>query len=197
MFKRCFDVVLSFVGLIVLLPLLLAVALAVKINSRGSVFFLQERVGRNFKTFCLVKFRSMVEGASNLGPPITSGRDQRVTTVGKIIRKAKIDELPQLVNVLKGDMSLVGPRPEVPKYVELYREEFRVILTVRPGVTDHASILYRDEAEILANYSDPEQGYIEEVLPRKIALYKDYVYSHSFLGDIVILVSTLRAVFKI
>ena len=155
--KRAFDILVSVAGLIVLLPLLLLVATAIKLDSSGPVFFRQWRVGRKFRRFGIYKFRTMIDDAFDRGLPITVGRDSRITRVGKILRKTKIDELPQLLNVLKGDMSLVGPRPEVPRYVELFRPDYEHILKVRPGLTDLASLKYSDEASILGQSANPRE----------------------------------------
>lgn len=192
--KRSMDALLSLVGLIAFSPVLLLAALAVKLSSRGPVLFRQERVGRNFQPFRILKFRTMVVDAPKLGAQITAGADPRITPVGRFLRKWKIDELPQLFNVLIGDMSLVGPRPEVPRYVEMFREDFRYILVVRPGITDPASIKYRDEAEVLANSSDPERMYVERILPDKLAIAREYVRSASISRDIDCLWRTIVTV---
>ncbi len=179
--KRLFDVILSALGLLILFPLLLIIAIWIKLDSSGPIFFKQVRVGKGFKRFYLFKFRSMVSDAAMRGPLITSGDDQRVTRSGRFLRKTKIDELPQLINVLKGDMSIVGPRPEVPKYVELFRNDYEEVLSVKPGITDYASIEFRNEEEVLSSYLDAEEGYIKEVLPRKIELYRKYLKKKSYL----------------
>lgn len=183
-----FDIFASACGLIVLSPLLAATALAVRFTSRGPVFFRQERVGRNFKPFKIVKFRTMVVDAPRLGGPLTHGnRDPRITPVGRLLRRWKIDELPQLWNVLRGEMSLVGPRPEVPKYVALFRADYEEILRVRPGITDPASLKYRNEAAALEAADDPEQEYIRRILPDKIAMAKQYLRERSLVYDFSIL----------
>jgi lipopolysaccharide/colanic/teichoic acid biosynthesis glycosyltransferase len=194
--KRGLDVAASAIGLILVAPLLVLAAVAVKLSSRGPVFFRQERMGQDFKPFRIFKFRTMVTDAPQQGAQITAGADPRVTAVGRFLRKSKIDELAQLMNVLRGDMSLVGPRPEVPKYVEMFRDEYREILRVRPGITDPASIKYRDESAILGQASDPERTYVEQILPDKIAIARDYVAQQSFLGDIAILCRTLAAIVR-
>jgi lipopolysaccharide/colanic/teichoic acid biosynthesis glycosyltransferase len=194
MAKRGFDILCSAAGLIVLLPLFVLVALLIRIDSRGPVFFRQTRVGKGFRLFSLYKFRSMVSDAAKTGPAITAGNDSRITRMGKVLRKTKIDELPQLINVLKGDMSLVGPRPEVMKYVDLFRQEYDSILTVRPGITDFAAIEFRDEEQVLACYALPEEGYVKEVLPQKIELYRKYIQEQSFFLDLRIIFSTLRRI---
>ena len=188
--RRALDVVVSLAGLLVLLPLLALVALLVKATSAGPVLFVQERVGRGLVPFRLFKFRTMVADAPARGPAITVGADPRVTRVGALLRKTKLDELPQLLNVLRGDMSLVGPRPEVPAYVALYGEPERRIFTVRPGITDPSSLLYRDESAVLATYPDPERAYREVVLPHKIAVSLAYADSRTVLSDVGLLVRT-------
>lgn len=188
--KRLFDIILSFLGLAALLPLFLVVALLIKLDSRGPVFFSQERIGRNFVPFALYKFRTMTADAPSRGPAITAGGDSRITRTGRLLRKSKLDELPQLINVLKGDMSLVGPRPEVRKYVDLFHEDYQDILFVRPGITDYAAIEFRDEEEILRGYGDPEEGYIQEVLPAKIQLYKKYIANCGLGTDIKLIIKT-------
>ena len=189
--KRVLDVAMAALGLVALSPLLGVVALLVRLTSPGPVFFRQERVGRDFRTFRLLKFRSMVRDAAELGGPITAGDDPRITPLGHILRKTKIDELPQLINVLKDDMSLVGPRPEVPRYVEMFRADYEEILQVRPGITDLASIEYRDEAAVLAEADDPEEEYVRRVLPEKIRLAKEYLRRSSFLFDLSLIVKTV------
>ncbi len=169
--KRLFDICLATLGLVLLSPLLLLFAIAVKLDSRGPVFFRQERVGRGFRPFRIFKFRTMVVDAPQRGGQITAGHDDpRITRVGRFLRRWKFDELPQFLNVVKGEMSLVGPRPEVPRYVEMFRSDYAEILTIRPGITDLASIKYRDEAGLLAGSANPEQTYVQEILPQKLAL---------------------------
>jgi len=182
------------VGLLLLAPLLVVVALLVRLTSRGPVFFRQERMGRAFRPFGIYKFRSMVQDAPKKGSLVTFGADPRITRVGHFLRAAKIDELPQLINVLMGDMSLVGPRPEVRKYAEMFREDFAEILRVRPGITDPASIKYRNEAEILGRSENPEKEYIEQVLPEKIRLAKEYAQNPSLWLDFVIILKTIHVV---
>ena len=195
MTKRAFDILVSVAGLIVLLPLLLLVATAIKLDSSGPVFFRQWRVGRKFRRFGIYKFRTMIDDALDRGLPITVGRDSRITRVGKILRKTKIDELPQLLNVLKGDMSLVGPRPEVPRYVELFRPDYEHILKVRPGLTDLASLKYSDEASILGQSANPERDYVARLLPDKIRLAKEYIQRSSLLFDVKLIVETIIKLF--
>ncbi|HBH54824.1 MAG TPA: sugar transferase [Planctomycetaceae bacterium] len=191
--KRAFDLVVSFCGLLVLSPVMLICAVLVWLTSEGPVFFRQERMGRNGKPFHILKFRSMVQNAPSLGGALTAGRDPRVTRVGAFLRKTKLDELPQLINVFKGEMSFVGPRPEVRKYVEKYPEDYAELLRVRPGITDIASLKYRHETEILGQYPDPEKAYVEVVLPDKIALGKEYIRRSSLWLDLkLILMTALR-----
>jgi lipopolysaccharide/colanic/teichoic acid biosynthesis glycosyltransferase len=189
--KRAFDLLLAGLGLLVISPVLILAAIAIKLDSTGPVFFLQERIGRNFRPFSIYKFRTMVVGADRRGGQITVGSDPRVTRVGRWLRHSKIDELPQLINVLLGDMSLVGPRPEVPKYVEMYHDEYALVLSVRPGLTDPASVKYRDEASILAASPDPEREYVDRILPDKIALARAYVARATLSSDLIVLVRTL------
>jgi lipopolysaccharide/colanic/teichoic acid biosynthesis glycosyltransferase len=189
--KRAFDLLMAAAGLVLLSPLLLLVAAAVKLGSPGPVLFRQERIGRQFRPFFIYKFRSMVQDAPQRGGPITFGNDSRITRLGRLLRKTKIDELPQLINVVKGEMSLVGPRPEVRKYVELFRDDYRDILRVRPGITDLASLYYRDEAAILGRADDPEREYATRVLPEKIKLARQYLARPSFWSDIGIILRTL------
>ncbi len=189
--KRSLDLVASLVGLVVISPLLIVIAAVMKISSPGPVFFRQERIGRNERPFFILKFRSMVADAPDRGGQITFGADPRITTIGRLIRKTKIDELPQLLNVLRGEMSLVGPRPEVRKYVDMFAEDYKEILRVRPGITDLASVKYRDEAAILGAAADPEREYVERVLPEKIRLAHEYVRRQSLLLDMGIIFGTL------
>jgi lipopolysaccharide/colanic/teichoic acid biosynthesis glycosyltransferase len=192
--KRLFDIVVSLLGLICFFPLLLLVAILIKLDSRGSVFFSQQRVGMRFRPFQIFNFRTMMEDLSTKGRSITVGDDPRITRVGRFLRKSKLDELPQLFNVLKGDMSLVGPRPEVPEFVNLFRCEYEEILAVRPGITDLASLQYCDEASLLGQSETPEDEYIRRVLPDKIKLAKEYIQRSSLLFDLSVI---CRTVFKI
>ena len=195
--KRLFDFVASSFGLILLTPIFVLVALWIKLDSRGAIFFRQERVGFQGDLFRIHKFRTMVLDAEKKGKQITVGADSRITTVGGFLRKYKLDELPQLIDVLVGDMSLVGPRPEVPKYIDYYTDdEKHDVLSVKPGITDNASIEFRDENELLANSKDPEAIYINEVLPKKIALYRKYVRERSFFGDVAIIFKTIFLIIK-
>ena len=189
--KRIFDFLLSLLGLVVLLPLFVVVVFLIKFTSKGNIFYIQTRIGENFKPFKLYKFRSMKEAK---GLSITSKDDPRITSIGKFIRKTKIDELPQLLNVLKGEMSLVGPRPEVEKYVGIQEEAYGKILKVKPGITDLAAIEFRDEEGILSQYEDKERAYIDEIQPKKIELYFIYINSISFKKDIKIILQTLKVI---
>lgn len=189
--KRLFDVVCSFFGLLVLSPLFVFLSLWVGLGSKGGVFYKQKRVGRFNKDFTLYKFRSMRVGADKKGLLTIGGKDSRVTKAGFFIRKYKLDELPQLLNVLKGDMSFVGPRPEVRKYVDMYTERQLKVLDVRPGITDLASIKYRNENDLLAAADNPEQYYIDFVMQDKLALNLQYIETISFFGDIKLIFRTI------
>ena len=196
MSKRGFDAVFASLGLLCLAPLLLLVALLIKLDSPGPVFFRQERIGRGFRPFRIYKFRTMARDAPRKGGPITFGADPRITTVGRILRTTKIDELPQLINVLRGQMSFVGPRPEVRRYVELFREDYEDILRVLPGITDLASLKYRHEAEMLGRCENPEEAYVRQILPEKIKLAKEYVRKASLRFDIALILKTLLTLFR-
>ena len=189
--KRSVDILLSAIGLFVLLPFLPFLALLIKLDSRGPVFFLQERIGKDFRHFMIYKFRTMTTDADNKGSLITASGDNRITKVGDFLRRFKIDELPQLFNVLKGDMSLVGPRPEVIEYVKLFEADYRKLLTVRPGITDPASLKYSNEEIILGMSKASEDAYIKNVLPEKIRLSSQYVDSHTLMTDLKLIVMTL------
>ena len=191
MAKRIFDVLMSSVGLLLLSPLFVVIALAIVLESKGGMFYKQERIGKNGKPFKLLKFRSMYVGADKKGLLTVSGRDPRITRVGYFIRKTKIDELPQLINVLKGDMSLVGPRPEVAKYVNLYTDNQKEVLSVRPGITDPASIKFRNENDLLAQAENPEKFYIEQIMPEKIKISIDYIRKRNFFTDLGVIFKTI------
>jgi len=195
--KRIFDICASLSGLILLSPLFLLIAIRIKRDSSGPVFFRQTRVGRGGQPFRIHKFRTMSTDAPARGLPLTVGADPRITRTGYWLRKYKLDELPQLIDVLRGKMSLVGPRPEVPKYVEHYPPDVKqVVLSVRPGITDNASIEYRDENEILSKSDDPEREYIEQVMPVKLEYYRRYVEERSMAGDLGIILRTFSAIFR-
>ncbi len=195
-FKRCFDIFFSLLGITLLLWLFLIIAIAIKCSSKGPALFKQERVGRYGKTFNIWKFRSMVVNAEAKGMQITTDGDNRITKVGKFIRKTKIDELPQLFNVLSGKMSFVGPRPEVPKYVAMYNDEQLRVLSVKPGITDLASIEFRNENDLLDGDEDPEKKYIEEIMPAKLALNIKYIEKAGFFYDIGLIFKTIGKVIK-
>ena len=196
MIKRTFDIAVSSLALLLCLPLFIMIAALVKLDSKGPIFFAQERIGKNFRPFRIYKFRSMIEDAPRQGAPLTFGEDNRITRIGWFLRKSKLDELPQLFNVLKGDMSLVGPRPEVPTYVQLFRHDYEEILQVAPGITDLASLKYRDEAALLAQSTHPEREYVEHVLPDKIKLAKEYVRKSSFFFDLGLILRTPLRLFS-
>jgi lipopolysaccharide/colanic/teichoic acid biosynthesis glycosyltransferase len=208
--KRLFDIAAAALGLLVLSPLLLVVSGLIRLTSRGPVLFLQERVGQAGKTFRIVKFRSMtdkaatyqhasarVESSNNCvaGPLITSAEDPRITPVGRVLRRFKLDELPQLWNVLRGDMSLVGPRPEVPHYVASYTASQSRVLTVRPGITDPASVAYRHEEDLLAGKPDPDSYYRQVILPDKLRMNLEYVDKISFFSDLSLMLRTTGSIF--
>ena len=192
--KRAMDIVISAAALCVLWPVLLLIALAIVVDDPGPVFYRQVRVGRGGKPFRIFKFRTMVVDADKKGLSITVGRDSRITRVGAFLRKTKLDELAQLLNVLCGQMSFVGPRPEVPRYVELYTPYQRQVLLVRPGITDYASIAYRNENDLLAGADDPERMYIETIMPDKIELNMKYLREISPLTDVRLMLRTVLAV---
>ena len=197
MIKRIFDWLASGLGLLLLTPVFLFLVVLIKLDSPGPVFFRQERVGQFGQLFRIYKFRTMVTDAEKLGLQLTVGADARVTRVGQYLRKYKIDELPQLLNVWLGHMSLVGPRPEVPRYVACYPNDLRdVVLSVRPGITDRASIEFKDENEILGVAADPNTAYINDVLPIKLGYYVDYVNTRSFWGDFSLIIKTFAALVR-
>jgi lipopolysaccharide/colanic/teichoic acid biosynthesis glycosyltransferase len=194
MSKRLFDVVAAGCGLILLAPVLLALALWVRLDSPGPALFRQRRVGRHGRHFDIVKFRTMTDRPDE-GAQLTVGQDPRITRAGRFLRRTKLDEFPQLLNVLEGTMSLVGPRPEVPRYVDRYPPEVRrTVLSVAPGITDLAAILFKDENEILGRAEDPEQAYVETILPVKLEYYQRYVRERSFWLDLRIIFRTLAAI---
>lgn len=197
MLKRLLDIVVAGSALLVLGPALLAIALWVRCDSAGGAFFRQERVGRHGRHFTIYKFRTMRTGADRSGPAITVGEDARITRAGHWLRHSKLDELPQLFNVLVGDMSLVGPRPEVPYYVAMYPPELHdLVLSVRPGITDLASIAFRNESTLLAQSADPERTYVEEILPAKLDYAARYAQNHGVWQDLVIIARTVDAVLR-
>lgn len=197
MTKRLFDLIASSIGLVVLAPVMVIIGVLVKRDSAGPALFKQERIGLGGKPFTLLKFRSMVEVPVPVGPLVTASSDTRITRIGAQLRSTKLDELPQLLNVLRGDMSIVGPRPEVAKYVALWREEDRrIILSVRPGITDPMTIELRREEAILAEQLDPEQYYVRSLMPKKVESYLEYAETRTMRGDLTIIMTTLIAVLK-
>ena len=194
--KRAMDVLVSGGALLVIWPVLLLIALAIKIDDPGPVFYRQVRVGRGGKPFRIFKFRTMVVDADKKGLSITVGQDKRITRMGALLRKTKLDELAQLLNVFAGDMSFVGPRPEVQRYVDLYTPYQRQVLLVRPGITDYASIAYRNENDLLAGADDPERMYIEEIMPAKIELNMKYLREISPIADLRLIFGTIAAVIR-
>jgi lipopolysaccharide/colanic/teichoic acid biosynthesis glycosyltransferase len=196
MLKRIFDFLICFLALILLSPLFFLVSIIVKLTSKGPIFYLQERIGKDEKPFFIYKFRSMKINADKSGPLITtSTKDPRITRTGSFLRKFKLDELPQLINVIKGDMGLVGPRPEVKKYVDLYSNEQKKVFLLRPGITDLASIKYSNENEILETKNDPEEYYVKVLMQEKLKLNLEYLENASFLTDINLIFKTVQKVF--
>ncbi|MBI3510847.1 MAG: sugar transferase [Bacteroidetes bacterium] len=193
--KRIFDITCSFLGLVILFPFLFIISILILVTSRGAIFYSQLRVGKNGKDFRLWKFRTMRPGSDEKGLLTVGGKDPRVTRVGYFLRKYKLDELPQLVNVLIGEMSLVGPRPEVRRYVDMYTREQKCVLEIKPGITDYASIEYSNENELLAKAADPEKKYVEEVMPAKIKLNLKYMEEKSFGTDLKIIFKTIGKIF--
>ena len=190
--KRLFDITVSVIAILVLMPLWIVLSILIMVDSTGGVVYRQERIGRNGKPFLIVKFRTMTVDADNFNQLLTVGdQDIRITRVGYYLRKFKLDELPQLINVLKGEMSLVGPRPEVAKYVNQYNSQQRKVFTVKPGITDYASIKYANENELLEQYDDPEKAYIQQIMPDKLHLNLLYIENHGMLTDLKILIKTL------
>ena len=194
--KRLFDVISAMIGLAVLSPILSIIGLLIKLEDDGPVFYRGERVGRGGKMFKIYKFRTLVIDAERLGGSSTADDDPRITKIGRRLRKYKLDELPQLINVLKGEMSIVGPRPEIKYYTDLYTEEERAILSVRPGITDWASIWNSDEGAILAGSEDPDRAYMEQIRPEKVRLQLKYVRERSFMNDLKIILQTFITILK-
>lgn len=194
--KRIFDLFFAFLGIMLLLPIYLLIAIFIKLDSKGEILYKQERIGKDGIPFYVLKFRTMVPDAFSKGALTVGSRDPRVTGVGFYLRKYKLDELPQLFNVLFGEMSFVGPRPEVKKYTDLYNENQRVVLSVKPGITDYASIKYRNENDLLAQSSDPEKLYIEEIMPEKLNLNLKYINDNNVFKDIKIIINTFYTILK-
>jgi lipopolysaccharide/colanic/teichoic acid biosynthesis glycosyltransferase len=194
--KRLFDVTMAASGLLLIAPLLAVVSVLIRLDSSGPVIFRQTRVGRGFRPFTIFKFRTMTSGAGKLGGPLTAAGDPRITRVGRWLRATKIDELPQLINVLRGDMSLVGPRPELPEYVDIFRDGFALLHRVRPGITDPASLRYRNESALLAAAPDPELEYRLRILPDKLRLSAEYAEHSTVRTDIALIFQTLFGLWK-
>ena len=194
--KRIFDLFFAFLGIMLLLPIYLLIAIFIKLDSKGEILYKQERIGKDGIPFYVLKFRTMVPDAFSKGALTVGSRDPRVTGVGFYLRKYKLDELPQLFNVFFGEMSFVGPRPEVKKYTDLYNENQRVVLSVKPGITDYASIKYRNENDLLAQSSDPEKLYIEEIMPDKLELNLQYIKNNNIFKDIEIIFLTFYTIVK-
>ena len=191
MFKRLFDIIFSTLGIIILSPIFLLLWFTIKIESHGPALFMQTRVGKNNKDFKLIKFRSMYLNSESFGQLTVGMRDPRITNVGYTLRKYKLDELPQLLNVLKGDMSLVGPRPEVRKYVNIYTPEQMMVLEVSPGITDYASIQFINENQLLANAENPDEYYINNIMPKKLEMNLQYIKSNNPFKDIILILKTI------
>lgn len=191
-----FDIIFSFIGIILLLPVFVVISCLIILDSRGGIFYRQTRVGKNNVDFFLLKFRTMQTNADKKGLLTVGSRDSRITKIGYYLRKYKLDELPQLFNVLFGSMSLVGPRPEVRKYVDLYNAQQKQVLNAKPGITDYASIEYVNENEILAKADNPEQTYITEIMPHKLTLNLKYIEQQSFITDLKIIFKTLMKIFS-
>ncbi len=196
MLKRFFDILFALVGLLLLGVPMLIISIFIVSESKGGIFFRQVRIGKNKKSFKIFKFRTMRVGADKKGLLTVGGRDPRVTKTGFVLRKYKLDELPQLLNILLGDMSFVGPRPEVNKYVQLYNEDQNQVFQVRPGLTDYASLEYIDENELLGKSKDPERTYIEEIMPEKLKLNLKYIEEKSLLTDVIIILKTIKKIVK-
>ena len=194
--KRILDILITSIGIILFFPVIIAISLLILISSGYPVFFLQERVGKDWKIFKIIKFRTMVKNADKMGIGISSHEDSRITNIGKFLRKFKIDEMPQIFNVLLGDMSLVGPRPELLKYAEYYNDDYSQILKIKPGITDYASLEFSNESELLKDPDDSEKVYLNKILPDKIKLYKKYLKEANLITDIKIIFSTFKVLFR-
>jgi lipopolysaccharide/colanic/teichoic acid biosynthesis glycosyltransferase len=194
--KRLFDILFSFLVLLIFLPFGIIISLVILLTSKGGVFYIQERIGKNSNPFGLYKFRTMRKEADKVGKLTVGMRDPRITSIGYFLRKYKLDEIPQFINVLKGEMSVVGPRPEVKEYTDLYNEEQLKILTVKPGITDYASLAYFDENRLLGESSDPQKTYIKEIMPAKLELNNKYLANPTVAHDLKIVLLTIKHVFK-
>ena len=193
--KRIFDIIISIAFLPIFILLAIPIAIFIKLESKGPVFFKQKRAGKNGTYFEILKFRSMSSSPDDEKKEIEPGEKKRITKVGAILRKTKLDEIPQIINVIKGEMSIVGPRPEVKKYVDVYPEEWEKILSIKPGITDPASVKFRNEEELLSKSSDPEREYKENILPKKLKLYEEYISNITFINDLKIIFKTIFTVF--
>ena len=194
--KRIFDFFSSLIGIFLFLLFYFIIGILIKIEDKGPVLYKSKRIGQNFKPFFLLKFRSMIVNADKIGPLITKEKDPRITKIGKFLRKTKIDEFPQLFNVLKGEMSIVGPRPEVEKYISYFKKDYKKILSIKPGITDYAAIEFRNEEEILDKFENIEESYIKEILPQKINLYKKYLNEVGFITDLNIIFKTIWKILR-
>lgn len=194
--KRSLDILITVITILLFLPLILVISSGILLSSGLPVFYVQERVGMNWKLFKIFKFRTMVKNAENFGAGISSPDDPRITKIGKLLRKFKLDEIPQFFNVLLGNMSIVGPRPELMKYASYYKDDYSEILTVKPGITDFASIQFRNESDLLKGSENVENIYLSKILPRKISLYKKYLNQVNFATDFKIMFFTVKAIFK-
>lgn len=194
--KRLVDLLGSLLGLIVFLPIFLIIVIRIKFDSQNPIFFRQTRVGKNGKLFKIYKFRTMVENGEKMGLQVSKSDDPRITKVGKFLRKYNLDEIPQFINVLRGDMSIVGPRPEVPKYVKLYKQDYREILKVKPGMTDYGTLQFMKENELLKDIENYEEKYIKDILPIKIQYYKKYIKEMSVVNDLKIILQTISKIIK-
>ncbi len=194
--KNVLDFFISFLALILLFPVFVIIAIAIIITSGFPVFYIQKRVGKNWKEFKVIKFRTMIRNADKLDVNLSSSDDKRMTKIGKFLRKFKIDELPQFANVFIGNMSIVGPRPEVYKYASHFKNDYSIILSIKPGISDYASLAFRNEEHLLSNKIDKEEYYLNVILPEKIKLYKKYLNDISFFVDIKIIFATIKTIFK-
>jgi lipopolysaccharide/colanic/teichoic acid biosynthesis glycosyltransferase len=194
--KRVFDLILSIPSIIILSPVFLISAVLIKIETPGPVSFNQERIGREGRPFSLYKFRTMVKNAPSIGPSVTPANDPRITRAGRLLRKFKVDEMLQIFNILKGDMSVIGPRPELRKYVDEFKDDYREILRIKPGMTDYALIAFRNEEEILSKFDNVEEGYVKEIMPEKIKLYRKYLNEMSLRTDIRIFFGTIMEILR-
>ena len=194
--KRILDILITLIGTILFFPLIIAISVIILISSGYPIFFLQERVGKDWRIFKIIKFRTMLKNADKMGINISSFNDSRITAIGRFLRKFKLDELPQIFNVLIGNMSLVGPRPELLKYAEYYADDYSEILKIKPGITDYASIEFKDESVLLNDSTDNEKIYLNKILPRKISLYKKYLKEVNLKTDLKIIFTTFKVIFR-